>query len=141
LRIDIRIDEYTSDEEARELINLLAEEGQDALRLKLEKIDKGQISPPGRVGNDLAVVRSLNVKGRRVIRLVTARYMSFFELYRGGRSTDHPIGIIELNLDDEGKGDGIVIMGAEAKFDDNNVLQITSLGNQYVKLVNVRMFR
>jgi hypothetical protein len=67
--------------------------------------------------------------------------MSFFELYRSGRSTDHPFGIIELNLDDEGKGDGIVIMGAEAKFDENNVLQITSYGNQYVKLVNVRKFK
>ena len=138
---DIRIKEYTSDEEVHRLATILKESGQEALRRELEKLDVGQISPTGRVGNQIAIARSHETENGRMINIVTARNMSFLELYRSGRSRDYPFGIIVLQLDEKEKGLGNVIVAAKIKFDKDNQLVIESFGNQYVQISNVRKFK
>jgi len=141
LSLDIRIEEYTSDEEAMRLVTLLKDEGQDALRLELEKIKKGKISPRGQVGTDIAVARLIETETARIIRIFTARPMSFIELRRSGRSRDYPFGLIELMVDRDGNGQGAVVVSAQIKFNKENSLELESLGNQYVKLSNVRKYK
>jgi hypothetical protein len=51
---------------------------------------------------------------------------------------NYPFTIIELRLNQEGKGEGSILGGAQLKFDEKGQLDITSYGNQYAKLVNVR---
>lgn len=137
MNIDIRIDRHTTDEEMTEYINLLKEKGQDALRRKLEKVDVGNIRPSVSVGTDLAIARVLQTPEGKVIRLLSARGMSFLELYRSGRSTDYPFTIVEIRIDPDGKGAGTIIGGAQVSI-DKEILEIESLGNQYAKLANVR---
>jgi hypothetical protein len=141
LSLDIHIDQYTSDAEAKELADLLAEQGQDALRRRLEQISKGKISPVGRVGNDISVIRSQPTdKGKRIV-LVSARVMPWVEMYVGGRSTQYNLSWVVLELDQEGKGTGSVILGAKLQFDEEGKLDVTSYGRQFVKLVNVRPWK
>ena len=119
--VSIRIKEYTSDEEIHRLAVTLKESGPEALRRELEKLDVGQIAPTGRIVN-----------------IVTARTLSFLELYRSGRSRNYPFGIVSMQLNEKEKGLGNVIVAAKIKFDDEDQLVIESYGHQYVQLSNVR---
>ena len=140
LSLDIYIDEYTTDEGAAELANVLKESGQDALRRQLEKLKKGRIAPSGSVGSDIAAIRlkpTESGKGKKII-LLSARVMPWLELYVGGRSTNYNLSWLVLDLDEEGKGQGSVILGAKLKFTEDGKLDIESYGQQFVRLVNIR---
>ena len=137
--LTIWINEYTSDAEMKEHAALLKAKGQDELEKKLEKLDRGRVALTGITGVNLAIARSIpNPKGGRILRLVTDRRMSFPELRYSGRSTDYPFTIIELTVDDQGKGSGAVIGAAKVKFNKQNVLEIESFGMQALKVVNVK---
>ena len=141
LPIDIRIKEYTSDEEVQRLATILKESGQGALRRELEKLDVGQISPVGRIGTPIAVARSHETENGRIVNIMTARYLSFLELYQSGRSRDYPFGVVSLQLDEEEKGLGNVIVAAKIKFEDDDQIVIESFGHQYVQISNVRKLK
>ena len=125
--LNIRITEYTSDEEVVRLATILKESGPEALRRELEKLDVGQISPTGRVGNTIAVARSHETENGRIVNIATARYLGFLELYRSGRSRDYPFGVVSMQLNEKEKGLGNVIVAAKIKFDKENQLVIESL--------------
>ena len=112
---------------------------QDALRRAMEKLDVGRVSPVGSTGNQIAVARKKQVGTETVITIVTARIMPFVELYRNGRSTDYPFGFIQVKLNDKSEGGGQILVAAKIRFDKKKQhYEIESLGNQYIKAVNVR---
>jgi len=80
MQFDFRIKKYASDEEIDQYAELLKTKGPDALRSAFEKLDAGQISPVGRVGNQIAVARKQKVGSDTQITIVTARIMPFIEL-------------------------------------------------------------
>jgi hypothetical protein len=138
LNLNINIDQYTSDQQAQEYLDILKEEGQDALRKTLEEVTVGRIAPVATTGTDLSVARVFQTEQGKVIRLVTPRPIPFFEAYRNPRSMDYPFTIMELRLDQEGKGEGSIMGGAQLRFNKEGQLDIESYGNQYARLVNVR---
>ena len=138
VNLNIYIDRYTSDQEVQQYLVLLKEKGQDALRKELEKVSVGRVAPTASTGTDLSIARVFQTDEGKVIRLVTPRPVGFLEAYRHGRSMDYPFTIMELRLNQEGKGEGSIMGGAQVKFNENGQLDITSYGNQYAKLVNVR---
>jgi len=142
--IDIRINRYNTDEEIKELADLLLENGQDALRRALEKRDVGQLSATGRVGVPIAIARRHLVDGKTIVRVVTARNLSFVELRNSGRSVDYPFTILELNLDESGKGTGTAIAAASIRFNKKKkIYEIESFqhGTSVNKLVNVKVWK
>ena len=140
LGLRIQIKEYSTDEEIRELAEILIEGGTDALRRKMEKIDKGSIGPDFRVGTDIAAVRARPMENGTRIIIVTARPMPFFELRNSGRSTDYPFGWVDIQLDEKGRGQGAVIVAAKLKFNKEGVLEVESYGIQPIQLMNVRKY-
>lgn len=139
IQFDVRIKRYTTDEELQNFAELLKAKGPDALRRALEKEDVGQLSVTGRVGNQIAVARKRQDGPDTVITLVTARDMPFFELYRGGRSTDYQFGYMQVRLNEKGPGTGQIIGAAKISFNKKQgKYEIESYGNQYLKAVNVR---
>lgn len=137
--VNIYIDEYTTDQEVMELYELLVEGGQDMLRRKLEKIEKGRIAPTFSVGNDIAIARVFQKEEGRLIRIVTARTMPFLEMYIGGRSTDYPFGLMEFTIGKDGKGQGVVIGAAKVKLSKDGTISIESYGHEPLKVVNVKL--
>jgi len=136
---DFRITSYTTDEEVDKFAALLKEKGQDALRSALEKEDKGRISPVGSVGNQIAAARKRQHGTETIITIVTARVMSFTELYNSGRSRDYPFGYLQVKLNDKGEGTGQIMAAAKLKFNKKSGhYELESYGNQYIKAVNVR---
>jgi hypothetical protein len=141
--IDIYVDAFTSAEEVMRLLNILNEKGQDGLASELERKDVGRIvtpmGPTNPGGNvNIAVARKFKSEAGSVVRLFTARPMSFLERNVGGRSLEHPFGLIELQLDKDGNGQGAVIVAAKVKITKEGRLELESLGGQYIKITNVR---
>ena len=139
---DLRINSYTTDEELTKFALLLQEKGSDALRDALEKEDKGQLSPTGRLGNQIAVARKRRVGADTIITIVTARVMPFIELYNSGRSTGYPFGFLQVKLNAKNEGTGQIMAAAKIRFDKKKGrYEVESYGNQYIKAVNVRLWK
>ena len=139
MNFDVRITSYTTDDEVQKFAELLKAQGTDALRRALEKEDKGRVLPVGSTGNQIAIARKRTNGTTTVITVVTARLMSFGELYNNGRSTDYPFGFVQLTLNAKGEGTGKIMAAAKIKFDKKKgQFAIESFGNQYIKASNVR---
>jgi hypothetical protein len=133
---------YTTDDELQGFADLLKAKGQDALRRALEKQDKGRLSPTGKTGNSIAVVRKRQEGPDTIITIVTARIMPFMELYNNGRSTDYPFGYMQIKLNQSGPGTGQIMAAAKIRFNKKTgTYEIESFGNQYIKATNVRPFK
>jgi len=140
INITMRITEFTTDQEVLELIEVLREGGTYQLRRTLEKVQKGKITPRGRIGADVAVARVRKTEqGERFI-IVTARTIPGFEAYVSGRSMDYPFGWFEFEVDEEGKmvDMGSAIVAAKLSFSDEGQLEITSYGIQPFQLTNIK---
>ena len=136
----MRLNEFTTDQETLALIEVLREGGTDALRNTLEKIEKGKLTPKGRIGADVAVARVRKTeKGERFI-VITARTIPGLELYVSGRSRDYPFGWFEFEIDEEGKlvDMGTFIMAAKLSFNKEGQFEIESYGMQPYQLTNLR---
>src|SRR5262245_28434353 len=109
--INIHIEQFSTADDRKALIDAFAKSGQDGLVGVLEDMKpKGRVRfASGGVGNDIKYIIELpSEKGRR-LRLVTDRNIAFGELYQGTRSRDYSVGAIELELTPDGKGSGTVL--------------------------------
>jgi hypothetical protein len=139
--INIHINRYNTNEDIKKFADLLAQDGPDRLRRALEDEDVGQLSSTGSVGTPIAIARKLVKGNKTIIRVVTARNLSFAELRNSGRSVDYPFTMLELVLDKDGKGTGTAIGAAKIRFNKKkNIYEIESLqhGTAYNKLLNVQ---
>ncbi|MBI3483830.1 MAG: hypothetical protein HY012_01580 [Acidobacteria bacterium] len=137
--LTVVVDAYSTDAEVLDLVETLkAKDGADQMLKKLNKMNKGRISPVSRLGTNLAVVRTHATENGRVIRMLTDRPISFFEAYNSTRSRDYPFSIIELRLDKDGKGEGTLLVATKIKFNKENMLEIENYGRDPIRLVNVR---
>ena len=142
--VDLRVNSYTSDEEAKVLAGLLREGGPNALLKALEKAkSKGKITLTGRVGfYDLKLIRSHQTPTGRRIYAVGDRPVGFLEMYVSNRSLDYPFGILQLDLktDEKGKeeGEGALIYAAKIKVLDGSTIDVETYGIQPIRLMGVR---
>lgn len=136
--LNITIEDYSTDEEVRQLIEVLRTGGPDALEKAMSKMDKGRVAPVAATAHRLSFARTRPTeKGRRIL-LATERPMTFFELRRGTRSRDYTFGIIQLDLNADGRGEGTLILAAKVRFNKENQLEVEQYGVDPIRLVNVR---
>jgi hypothetical protein len=137
--LTVYVDEVTNDGEAQEMAATLKNKGPDALLSMMEGMkDKGRVAPTGSVGTGMRVVRIHPAKdgGHKII-LVTDRPISFPELWNGTRSRDYKFGILVLNVNKDGKGDGSFSPLVKIKFNKKNELEIENYGQKPFRLANV----
>lgn len=117
--INIIIEQFSTPDDRKTLIDAFKSSGQDGLVRALEDMKpKGRVRfASGGVGNDIKYIIELpSDKGRR-IRLVTDRNLAFGELYRSTRSSEYSVGAIELTLTPDGKGTGTVLPACKLTVD------------------------
>lgn len=123
------IDNYTSGQEAQQLIQTLKAEGQDGLLKEMGKVKRGVFQLDGSVGRDISVVLSSEgEENERKITLIFERWLGFAELRRGARSVDYPFSYAELFIDDKGKGEGTLFPAARLRVKGENTLDVENFG-------------
>lgn len=142
--VDLFVNSYTSDEEAKTLAALLVQAGPDALLKALEKMkSKGKITLTGHVSfYDLKIIRSHKTPNGRRIYAVGDRPVRFLEAYASSQSRDYPFGILQLELEtkENGKeeGEGALIYSAKIKVLDGNSIDVETYGIGPIRLMGVR---
>jgi len=136
---NLRITGETSDEQARQYLAVLQQNGQDKARDTIRQNDLGSFSVGNQLGRTLNVVRESSIDGKRRIFIVFERWERFAELRGGYRSLDYPFGVIELYIDDAtGKGEGTYIAAARIRWiDDKNQVEVENFATYPVKLTAV----
>lgn len=101
---NLTIKDFTSDEDAKRYLSILAEGDQDDLLKVIRENDMGRLSATGTVGRSLMVARKTLLPDSR-IRIVAAfeRWQTVAEVRGGYRSLDYPFGLMEIILDANGK--------------------------------------
>jgi len=142
--VDIRLNSYTGDAEAKTLAGALLEGGPDALLKLLEKAkSRGKITLTGRVGfYDLKLIRSHRIEGGRRIYAVGDRPVGFLEAYVSNRSRDYEFGILQLDLktSSNGKEEGVgsLIYAAKIKVLNGKSIDVESYGIEPIRLMGLR---
>jgi len=137
----ISVQEYTTDDETAGLLKTLAEEGPEALAEALRDLEKGRFQVPGELSHAVGFARSLPHETGRIVRIAVARPIAMFELARAPRSRDYQIGIIELRLDADGNGSGVIVGAAKVEFNDDGELEIESYAQPPLSITRVSVKR
>ena len=137
----IYINEWTSDQQVLDFVDVLKKNGQDALVKALGKAkDVGRLTRSGYTGSAFRYARSWPAKGgNRQIVMVTDRPLSFGEMISGSRSTEYKFGIVVLQVDSSGTGTGTICGACKILFNKKNELQIENYLRKPIRLVNVRL--
>jgi hypothetical protein len=137
--ITIYIDGYSTDAESNMLGGAFADGGSKALFKVLTRMKtKGRVAPTGSVGYQIRFIRSMQTPNGRKIVMLTDRPIGFLESYYGTRSRDYKYGLVELNINDEGKGEGSLIYAAKVKAIRGDTIEVENFGIEPARLVSVR---
>jgi len=119
VNVNIHIDQFSTPDDRKALIDAFARSGQDGFVDALQDMKpKGRVRfASGGVGNDVKYIIELPSESGRRFRLVTDRNLAFGELYNSTRSGDYNVGAIELVLTPDGKGSGTVLPACKLKVD------------------------
>lgn len=139
--VNIYIDQFSTQEDRKALIDAFKRSGQDGLVDVLEDMKpKGRVRfASGGVGNDVKYIIELPPdKGRRHIRLVTDRTISLGEAYASTRSKEYSVGAVDLFLTADGKGsEGTALPACKLKVDKKTQqIEIETYQNPW-KLTNL----
>ena len=136
----IQVDEYTSDEEFIEFMEILAGGGPRRLEDAFQESRKGRIIINS-MGYDIALVRSTPTESGRVVRVFTVRHLGFDESVGRSRSREYPFGMIELQLNHNGRGDGVLVVAARLQLNPDGRLEVETFretfGTPAFRLMNV----
>ena len=117
--INIYIEQFSTQDDRKALINAFKRSGQDGLVGVLEDMKpKGRVRfASGGVGNEVMYIIELPSKNGRRFRLLTDRNIGIGEKYAGTRSNDYSVGAIDLVLTPDGKGSGTVLPACKLTVD------------------------
>jgi hypothetical protein len=144
---EINIYRWSTDEERGELLEAIKKATADP-RTNSREIAKalrgqkkaGYAFMAGKQGYPLRYARSFDMGGgKRQIILATDRPVSFQEVYQQTQLGDFDVTLVVLNLDENGKGEGLLSLGTEVKWNDQaGKIEITNVTSQPIKLGDVR---
>jgi hypothetical protein len=138
--LQITVNRWSTPDERRKLEAILDEKGPDALLAAMQKSKSvGRIATPGRIGQDLrfAYQIPLATGGRRII-LGLDRQMSFYEASQRPRSADYPFTVLEMRVDENGRGQGNLVVASRVMA-LGETIEIENYNNIPVRLTQVRL--
>jgi len=141
IRLDIRINRWSGDDERAALMAAMKESGTRSLAEALRDQERvGRLREVQGLGWDLQYSRAIPMEGGgQQIILATDRPMAFVEMARSTRTRDYNVTLIQMTLDAEGNGEGQLMAGAEFSWnEEDNQLVIEQFSSEPVRLTSVR---
>ena len=143
-RVDIVVTQWSPMAQRDRLIGVLFDKGPDKLLDVLQDLPKvGYFKTPETLAYDLHYAQRtpLPDRGERIV-LATDRYVRFWEVARGARTTYYPFTIIELRMNGDGRGEGKMSIATRVMADKKtNSVVLENWGTQPVLLKDVRRER
>ncbi len=146
--LEIRVLGWTSEEERQQLLSEIIESTSQQKRNRNRAVARalrgasrvGIVFPRASTGWPLHYAKEFPLEdgGRRIL-LATDRPVTFTEAYGNLMFGDFDVTIIELNLDKDGNGEGILSLGTEVSWNpEAEKLEVTNFSSQPLRLGNVR---
>ena len=138
--LSVYIDSYSTEQETGKLLNALRINGSHGFQKALIELKtRGRVVIPGRTGYEVKFIRQCPTKSGREIRIVLDRRMSFMESYYAEPSKGYDVSGLEINLNDQNKGDGMLYALSKPHFDQkNHQLVLENIENRPWRLTNIR---
>ena len=138
--LQMTITRWTTDEERALLLQTLVEQGQEAMIKVLEKQkETGFLRLPNTKGYRLYYAYKIQDGAKKRIVLATDRPVSMAEAWRNGRSMDYAITMVQLDLNENDKGEGWMGFAVKLKTDpEKKTLEIENYGTDPIQLKSVR---
>jgi hypothetical protein len=142
-RVTVTVEEWSSEEARKELYVALRDGGTPGLVKAMDKLDVGYIQINNSLGYRLRSAASWETEKGRFIRVVTDRPIAFAESWRGTRSQDYPIGVVEFLLPPGGPGEGTLLAASQVDIDEEGRIEVKSLPNNTgpQKLTNIEQVK
>jgi hypothetical protein len=138
--IDITVERWSTDAERDKLMSVLLDRGPEKLLDVLQDMKHvGYFNSPGNLRWDLKFARKVALPdgGARVV-LATDRRISFREAANRSRTLDYPFTVIELRLNKDGEGEGMMSIATKIIPDKElNTIELENWGTRPVELKNV----
>jgi hypothetical protein len=139
IRFTFTITKWSTQDEIKQLGQVLKDHGQDALYAELKKLDSGRINQIGDTGNQIAVAEKSTAGGKTVITMITARRMDPTNQRVGATNRNYPFAFLQVMVDDKGVGTGKMVSAAKIKFDESKGHAVLDpYGNGAVNVTNVQ---
>ncbi len=138
LPVSIYVYGYSTAEEVARLNDVLTNKGREALRKELWDLEKGWLRIGDSLGYPIAVARSETKDGKRHIVLLADRPIQSFEVWNSSRSLDYPFSFVEVQIGQDGKGEGQLIPAAKVRL-LGETIAVESFAFQPAKLLGVRV--
>jgi hypothetical protein len=138
--VDITVNRWSTDDERRHLESVLAESGPDALLTAVQKSKPvGRLYTAGSLGYDLRFAYQVPVAsgGRRIV-LGTDRPLGFRETSYQARSLDYPFTVLEIRVDENGRGQGNMVVASKVT-SLGETIDVENYGIHPVRLMQVRL--
>ena len=138
--VTINVDRWSTPEERRHLESVLAESGPEALLTAVQKSKPvGRLYTAGSVGYDLRFAYQVPLAsgGRRIV-LGTDRPLSFREASYRPRSRDYPFTVLEMRVDENGRGQGNMVVASKVT-SLGETIEVENYGIHPVRLMQVRL--
>ena len=149
--VEIRVTQWSSTDERKRVIETMAGKGQDALLKLLSGLSsKGRLRFPDiqgadpsnwRIGWDLRYAWHTPAAdgGHRVV-VALDRYMSFLELRESPRTVDYPFTLIQVQLDKNGEGKGVMAWATSINFDKKkNTVELENFSSEPVRFPTIKV--
>ena len=137
---NIWVDNYTENDERQQYLETLAEDGPEMLAAELANTQVGRFQVRGQLANRIAYAYEFpDADGGRRVLLATARPLIVTRQIPLASPREFPFGLIQLNLDENGEGDGVIFAATSIRFNDEGNLEVAnSSTSQRFRIVTVR---
>ena len=141
LRLDIRIDRWSTDAERQGLMTTFLEKGARQLLDTLRDVKPvGRIRAPAKLGWELRYARhhALPDGGSQIV-ILTDRPVNFWEARNQPRTIDYPFTLIDLRLKQDGTGEGKASVATKITYNKSKqAIELENYASEPVRLNNVK---
>lgn len=131
--VTVIINEYSTVDDQKALIEAFNARGAQGLFNAVSKMpSKGRLRITGTLGYDINYAKAFPTpNGGRKIRIVTDRPITFGEAWFDSRSEDYNLSALELDVNPEGKGTGVLLPACQFQISKQHELEIEAYRNPW----------